>query len=97
MAADPTVTALTVLLQLRDQTKFGRFLKGNHERTRFAQFLGAQGRFALLANKGALDNVKTEADRPNYGGNSAARTRNNVRLPCIEGRTLPRPVTRQAD
>ena len=97
MASDPTVTALAALLQLRDQAKFGRFLTANHERTRFAQFLGAQGRFALLANKEALLNVKTEADRPNYGGNSAARTRNNLWLAYIEGRTAPSPARGQAN
>jgi hypothetical protein len=93
MASDPTVTALAALLPLRDQAKFGRFLKGNHERTRSAQFLGAQGRFALLANKEALLNVKAEADRPNYGGNAAARTRNNLWLAYIEGRAFPSPMT----
>jgi len=88
---DPTVVALTALLPLKAQAKFGVFLKGNHERTKFAGFLDAQGRFALLANKETLLHVKAEADRPNYGGNAAARTRNNLWQAIIEGRAVPSP------
>ncbi|MEY4245256.1 MAG: hypothetical protein RLZZ245_2841, partial [Verrucomicrobiota bacterium] len=65
--SDPTVAALTALLPLRDHAKFGHFLKDNHERTKFATFLGAQGRFALLANKEMLLKFHAEASRPNYG------------------------------
>lgn len=88
---DPTVAALTALLPLKEQAKFGAFLRGNHERTKFAGFLDAQGRFALLANKETLLHVKAEADRPNYGGNAAARTRNNLWQAIIEGRAVPSP------
>jgi hypothetical protein len=88
---DPTVVALTALLPLKQQAKFGVFLRGNHERTKFAGFLDAQGRFALLANKDTLLHVKAEADRPNYGGNAAARTRNNLWQAIIEGRAVPSP------
>jgi hypothetical protein len=88
---DPTVAALTALLPLRAQAKFGAFLRANHERTKFAGFLDAQGRFALLANKQTLLHVKTEADRPNYGGNAAAKTRNNLWRAIIEGKALPAP------
>jgi hypothetical protein len=95
--SDPTVAALSALLPLRDQAKFGRFLKGNHERTRFANLLGAQGRFALLAKKEALLSVRAEADLPNYGGNAAARVRNNLWLAYIEGRTPPSPVRERAN
>jgi hypothetical protein len=91
-ATDPTVAALTALLPLRAQAKFGAFLKANHERTKFAGFLDAQGRFALLANKQTLLHVKTEADRPNYGGNAAARTRNNLWQAIIEGKVAPSPA-----
>lgn len=85
-ATDPTVAALTALLPLKEQAKFGAFLRANHDRTKFAEFLGAQGRFALLANKEALLQVKTEADRPNYGGNAAARIRNNLWISVIQGK-----------
>jgi hypothetical protein len=91
-ATDPTVAALTALLPLKDQAKFGAFLRANHERTKFAGFLDAQGRFALLANKQTLLHVKTEADRPNYGGNAAARTRNNLWLSVLEGKAAPSPT-----
>jgi len=90
-ATDPTVAALTALLPLKEQAKFGAFLRANHERTKFAGFLDAQGRFALLANKETLLHVKAEADRPNYGGNAAARTRNNLWQAIIEGRAVPSP------
>jgi hypothetical protein len=88
-AADPTVAALKALLPLKEQARFGTFLKANHERTKFAEFLGVQGRFALLANKEALLQVKAEADRPNYGGNAAAKTHNNLWQAIIEGKVQP--------
>ena len=91
-ATDPTVAALTALLPMKEQAKFGAFLRANHERTKFAEFLGAQGKFALLANKEALLHAKTEADRPNYGGNAAARTRNNLWQAIIEGKVAPSPA-----
>ena len=103
---DPTVAALTALLPLKEQAKFGLFLresqertklglflKDNHDRTKFAGFLNAQGRFALLADKETLLRVKAEADRPNYGGNAAARTRNNLWKAIVEGRAVPSPPT----
>jgi hypothetical protein len=89
---DPTVVALTALLPLKEQAKFGVFLKGNHERTKFAGFLDAQGRFALLANQATLLHVRAEADRPNYGGNAAARTRNNLWMSVLEGKVAPKPA-----
>jgi hypothetical protein len=90
-ATDPTVAALTALLPLRDQAKFGAFLKANHERTKFAGFLDTQGRFALLADKRMLLHVKAEADRPNYGGNAAAKTRSNLWLSILQGKVKPAP------
>ncbi len=95
--SDTTVAALTALLPLKEQAKFGAFLRANHERTKFAGFLEAQGRFALLASKEALLNVQADAVRPNYGGNAAARTRNNLWLAYIEGRTPPSPVREQVN
>jgi hypothetical protein len=92
-ASDPTVAALTALLPLRNQAKFGVFLKANHKRTKFAGFLDAQGRFALLANKQTLLHIKSEADRPNYGGNAAAKTRNNLWLSILQGTVKPAPST----
>ena len=92
-ASDSTVAALTALLPLRDQAKFGNFLKANHERTKFAGFLDTQGRFALLADKRMLLTVKAEADRPNYGGNAAARTHNNLWLSILQGKVKPAPST----
>ena len=92
-ATDPTVAALTALLPLKEQAKFGAFLRANHERTKFAEFLGVQGRFAMLANKEALLHAKTEADRPNYGGNASARIRNNLWQAIIEGKVAPSPAT----
>lgn len=88
-ASDSTVAALTALLPLKQQAKFGVFLKASHERTKFAGFLDAQGRFALLANKETLLQVKAEADRPNYPGNAAAKIRNNLWQAIIEGRAEP--------
>jgi hypothetical protein len=88
-ATDPTVAALRALLPLKEQARFGTFLRANHERTKFAEFLGTQGRFALLANKGALLKVKAEADRPNYSGNAAAKTRNNLWRAVLEGMVGP--------
>lgn len=98
-ASDPTVAALTALLPLRNQAKFGAFLKANHERTKFAGFLDTQGRFALLANKETLLQVKAEADRPNYGGNAAAKTRNNLWLSILQGSANPaqNPPARTGD
>lgn len=87
---DPTVATLTALLPLKEQAKFGALLRANHERTKFAGFLDAQGRFALLANKQTLHNVKAEADRPNYGGNAAAKTRNNLWRSILEGKVAPK-------
>lgn len=87
--SDPTVAALTALLPLRDHAKFGHFLKDNHERTKFATFLGAQGRFALLANKEMLLKFHAEASRPNYGGNAVARVRNNLWKAVLEGKVAP--------
>jgi hypothetical protein len=86
------VAALTALLPLRNQAKFGTFLKANHERTKFAGFLDTQGRFALLADKRMLLHVKAQADRPNYGGNAAAKTRNNLWLSVLEGKVAPSPT-----
>ncbi len=90
-ATDPTVMALTALLPLREQAKFGVYLKDNRKRTKFAEFLNAQGRFALLGNKQALLFIKAEADRPNYGGNAAAKTRKNLWLSILQGEVKPDP------
>jgi hypothetical protein len=90
-ADDPTVAALRALLPLKQQARFGKELQTNHKRTKFAEFLGTQGRFALLANKEALLRVKAEADRPNYGGNAAAKTHNNLWRAILEGKNLPTP------
>lgn len=88
-ANDPTVMALTSLLPLKDQAKFGVFLKSNHEQAKFAGFLDTQGRFALLANKETLLHVKAEAERPNYGGNAAAKLQKNLWLAVMEGKFQP--------
>jgi hypothetical protein len=92
-ASDPTVAALTALLPLRNQAKFGADLRANHERTKFAGFLDAQGRFALLADKQTLLAVKAEAEIPNYPGNAAAAIRNNLWLSILEGKFKPAPGT----
>lgn len=98
-ATDPTVLALKSLLRLKEQAKFGADLRANHERARFAEFLrathkqsksaevlSALWRFAPLADKKTLLSVKTAADRPNYGGNAAAKTHNNLWLSIFEGK-----------
>lgn len=87
--ADQTLAALATLLQLKEQARFGKELRANHERSKFAGFLGTQGRFARLANKETLLRVKAEADRPNYGGNAAAKTHNNLWLSILQGKLKP--------
>jgi hypothetical protein len=96
---DPTVAALTGLLPLKQQARFGEELRENHKRTKFAGFLGTQGRFALLANKEALLYVRAEAERPNYGGNAAAKTHKNLWRAILEGKVqLPQnPPARTGD
>ena len=79
------------MLPLQQQAKFGTFLKSNNEQAKFAGFLDAQGHFALLANKETLLHVKASADRPNYGGNAAAKTRNNLWRSILEGKIAPPP------
>jgi hypothetical protein len=96
---DPTVAALTGLLPLKQQARFGKELRTNHKRTKFAGFLGTQGRFALLANKEALLHVRAEAERPNYGGNAAAKTHKNLWRAILEGSVQPpqNPPARTGD
>ena len=78
---DPTVKALTALLESKKRAAYGKFLVSS-------------GRFAALADKELLLRVKSEADRPNYGGNAAAKTSKNLWLSVIEGRVQP-PVIQQ--
>jgi hypothetical protein len=92
VANDPTVAALRALLPLKQQAHFGKELRVNHKRTKFAGFLGTQGRFALLANKEALLHVRAEAERPNYGGNAAAKTHKNLWRAILEGKITPAPT-----
>jgi hypothetical protein len=73
---DPTVKALTALLESKKRAALGKFLVSS-------------GRFAALADKKILVRVKAEADRPNYGGNAAAKTRKNPWLSVIEGKLQP--------
>jgi hypothetical protein len=75
---DPTVKALTALLESKQRAAYGRFLVSN-------------GRFAALADKELLLRIKSEANRPNYGGNAAAKTRKNLWLSVIEGKVQPPP------
>lgn len=88
-AATATLAALKALLPLKEQARFGEFLKDNRERSKFAEFWARQGRFALLANKEELIRVRAEADRPNYGGNAGARSHSNFWQAIIEGRATP--------
>jgi hypothetical protein len=44
-----------------------------------------------MADKQALLQVKAEADRPNYSGNAAAKTRSNLWLSILQGKVKPAP------
>jgi hypothetical protein len=79
-AAQATVSALNDLLLLNQRAKFARFLR-------------TQSRFAHMADKQTLLHVKAEADRPNYGGNAAAKTRSNLWLSILQGKVKPAPST----
>jgi hypothetical protein len=50
---------------------------------------GLQSARAILKDKEATLRIKNEAERPNYGGNAAAKTHNNPWLAILEGKTLP--------
>jgi hypothetical protein len=78
---DPTVKALTALLESKKRAAYGKFLVSS-------------GRFAALADKELLLRVKSEADRPNYGGNAAAKTSKNLWLSVIEGKVQPPQIQR---
>jgi DNA uptake protein ComE-like DNA-binding protein len=79
-AAQATVSALNDLLLLNQRAKFARFLR-------------TQSRFAHMADKQTLLYVKAEADRPNYGGNAAAKTHSNLWLSILQGKVKPAPST----
>jgi hypothetical protein len=82
-AAQATVSALNDLLLLNQRAKFARFLR-------------TQSRFAHMADKQALLQLKAEADRPNYSGNAAAKTRANLWLSILQGKVKPAPSTQAA-
>jgi hypothetical protein len=91
---DQTVMALKALLPLKAQARSGSEIEASRRRGKFAEFLNGQRRFSLLANKEVLLQVKTEADRPNYGGNAFARIRgNNLWLGILEGKITPKSDT----
>lgn len=83
---DPTELALRSLLRLKEQAKFAEFLSATHKQAKSAEVLSAQWRFAPLVDKETLLSVKTAADRPNYGGNAAAKTHHNLWLSIFEGK-----------
>jgi len=80
IASDPTVQALTALQSLKKRAEFGVFLKAGRNS-------------ALLADKQTLLYIKSEADRPNYGGNAAAKTRKTLWLSILQGKVKPAPST----
>jgi hypothetical protein len=52
---------------------------------------GLQAARAILKDKAALSRLRAEAEQPNYSGNAAAKTRNNLWLSILQGRVKPAP------
>ena len=81
---DPTVLKLKALLPLRQQAKFGEFLKARQPEAKFGGFLGKQKRLAMLSSRDALLLLRQEAERPNYPGNAYAKSGGNLWLLIIQ-------------
>ena len=52
---------------------------------------GLQTARAILKDKATLARLRAEAEQPNYGGNAAAKTRNNLWLSILQGKAKPAP------
>ena len=92
---DPTVLQLKVLLPLKQQAEFGKFVMHQGAQAQFADFLGRHKRFSMLANKDALLLLHTEAERPNYLGNAYAKSGGNLWLLIIQdGRARARMLAK---
>jgi hypothetical protein len=53
---------------------------------------GLQSARAILKDKKALAQIRAEAERPNYGGNAAAKTHKNFWRAILEGKITPAPI-----
>jgi hypothetical protein len=84
IAKDPTIMRLTALLEAKKRAAYGKSLV-------------ARGKFAALADKELLLRVRAEANRPNYGGNAAGKTHNNLWRAILEGKVDAPPPSRADD